>query len=84
MPLAGDELAPQARHAEAQSIEVRRRVGFGTASSERSEEVRFPRPTWGANPRRSRGIGSSGRIRTYNPPVNRLMQVVYLVGSSCL
>jgi hypothetical protein len=27
-------------------------------------------------------IGSSGRIRTYNPPVNRLMDVVYLVGSS--
>jgi integrase len=29
-------------------------------------------------------IGSSGWIRTSNPPVNRLTQVVYLVGSSCL
>jgi len=28
-------------------------------------------------------IGSSGWIRTSNPPVNRLMQVGYLVGSSC-
>jgi hypothetical protein len=28
--------------------------------------------------------GSSGRTRTYNPPVNRLMQVCYLVGSTCL
>jgi hypothetical protein len=28
-------------------------------------------------------IGSSGRIRTYNPPVNRLMQVVGLAGASC-
>jgi hypothetical protein len=27
-------------------------------------------------------IGSSGWIRTSNPPVNRLMQVVYPVGSS--
>jgi hypothetical protein len=27
-------------------------------------------------------IGSSGWIRTSNPPVNRLTQVVYLVGSS--
>src|SRR5437867_13390694 len=27
-------------------------------------------------------IGSSGWIRTSNPPVNSLMQVVYLVGSS--
>jgi len=27
-------------------------------------------------------IGSSGWIRTSNPPVNRMMQVVYLVGSS--
>src|SRR5262245_28569274 len=27
--------------------------------------------------------GSSGRTRTYNPPVNRLMQVIYPVGSSC-
>jgi hypothetical protein len=26
--------------------------------------------------------GSSGWARTSNPPVNRLMQVVYLVGSS--
>ena len=29
-------------------------------------------------------IGSSGRTRTYNPPVNRLMLVGYLVGSSVL
>jgi hypothetical protein len=29
-----------------------------------------------------RKIGSSGWIRTSNPPVNRLMQVVYPVGSS--
>jgi hypothetical protein len=28
-------------------------------------------------------IGSSGWIRTSNPPVNSLMQVVGLVGSSC-
>jgi hypothetical protein len=28
------------------------------------------------------GDGSSGRIRTYNPPVNRFMQVVFPVGSS--
>src|SRR5438445_312723 len=27
--------------------------------------------------------GSSGRTRTYNPPVNSLMQVGYPVGSSC-
>src|SRR5213593_2564970 len=27
-------------------------------------------------------VGSSGWARTSNPPVNRLMQVVYLVGSS--
>jgi hypothetical protein len=26
--------------------------------------------------------GSSGWIRTNNPPVNRLMQVMYLIGSS--
>jgi hypothetical protein len=30
----------------------------------------------------SLGAGSSGWIRTSNPPINRLMQVVYLVGSS--
>ena len=29
-------------------------------------------------------IGSSGWIRTNNPPVNRKTQVVYLVGSSCV
>ena len=28
-------------------------------------------------------IGSSGRIRTYNPPVNGVTQVVGLAGSSC-
>jgi hypothetical protein len=28
--------------------------------------------------------GSSDRTRTYNPPVNRLMQACYLVASSCL
>jgi hypothetical protein len=29
-------------------------------------------------------FGSSGWTRTSNPPVNRLMQVGYLVDSSCL
>jgi hypothetical protein len=28
-------------------------------------------------------IGSSGRIRTYNPPVNSVEQVIGLAGSSC-
>jgi len=28
--------------------------------------------------------GSSGRTRTYNPPVNRIMQVCYLFGPTCL
>jgi Phage integrase family len=32
----------------------------------------------------SKGFGSSGWTRTSNPPVNRLMQVHYLVDSSCL
>ena len=31
---------------------------------------------------REREVGSSGWIRTNNPPVNRLTRVVYLVGSS--
>src|SRR5882762_5393566 len=39
----------------------------------RAKVVEFPK-----------GIGSSGWIRTSNPPVNRFMQVVYLVGSSCV
>jgi hypothetical protein len=29
------------------------------------------------------GVGSSGRIRTYNPPVNSVTQVVGFAGSSC-
>ncbi len=33
-------------------------------------------------PRFVRENGSSGRTRTYNPPVNRLMQVVFPVASS--
>jgi integrase len=41
------------------------------ADRARAKVVKFPRE-----------IGSSGKIRTYNPPVNRLTQAVYLVGSS--
>jgi len=32
----------------------------------------------------AKGVGSSGWTRTSNPPVNRMVQVLYLVDSSCL
>src|SRR5262249_12024049 len=44
-------------------------AGFGTASSERREELRFPRKQPGAI-FAERESGSSGWIRTSNPPVN--------------
>ncbi len=44
--------------------------------------ARWPEDSWGAATERMRGSGSSGRTRTYNPPVNSFVQVYYLVGSS--
>jgi hypothetical protein len=56
------------------------RAGLGPASNERSELLRDPgRQPVDANSR----VGSSGWTRTSNP-VNRLMQVQYLVDSSWL
>ena len=49
-----------------------KRVMFGTADSERSEELRFTKTTWGVN-FAEREIGSSGWTRTNNPPVNSRM-----------
>jgi hypothetical protein len=56
-------------------------AGFGTAGAERSEATRFPRDNVRRPTEAKRGSGSSGWIRTNNPPVNRLMRVVYPVGS---
>ena len=47
------------------------------------EENRTLRAQLGGRRIRLKMVGSSGWIRTSNPPVNSVMQVVGLAGSSC-